>query len=142
MRVLVLDTIHGGAELAVALRGAGHQVDEVDVYLGQAGISIEEALVRTYDLVTAPVHLDPDHPLLRRHGPAVSHHEMVKWVLDGRLPHPFKRRHIDPGLRRCLSLVRQEPHEILHHCRRSAAQRRADFLDGLAFAEERIGGRL
>lgn len=89
MRVLVLDTIHGGAELAVALRGAGHQVDEVDVYLGQAGISIEEALVRTYDLVTAPVHLDPDHPLLRRHGPAVSHHEMVKWVLDGRLPHPF-----------------------------------------------------
>ncbi len=89
MRVLVLDTIHGGAELAVALRGAGHQVDEVDVYLGQAGIPVAEALVRTYDLVTAPVHLDPDHPLLRRHGPAVSHHEMVKWVLDGRLPHPF-----------------------------------------------------
>lgn len=89
MRVLVLDTIHGGAELAVALRGAGHQVDEVDVYLGQAGIPVEEAIVRTYDLVTAPVHLDPDHPLLRRHGPAVSHHEMVKWVLDGRLPHPF-----------------------------------------------------
>ena len=89
MRVLVLDTIHGGAELAVALRGAGHQVDEVDVYLGRAGIPVEEALVRTYDLVTAPVHLDPDHPLLRRHGPAVSHHEMVKRVLDGRLPHPF-----------------------------------------------------
>jgi hypothetical protein len=89
MRVLVLDTIHGGAELAVALRGAGHQVDEVDVYLGQAGIPVAEALVRTYDLVTAPVHLDPDHPLLRRHGPAVSHHEMVKLVLDGRLPHPF-----------------------------------------------------
>ncbi|MDD4253286.1 MAG: coenzyme F430 synthase, partial [Methanoculleus horonobensis] len=89
MRVLVLDTIHGGAELAVALRGAGHQVDEVDVYLGRAGIPVEEALVRTYDLVTAPVHLDPDHPLLRRHGPAVSHHEMVKRVLDGHLPHPF-----------------------------------------------------
>ena len=89
MQILVLDTIHGGAELAVALRGAGHQVDEVDVYLGQAGIPVEEALVRTYDLVTAPVHLDPDHPLLRRHGPAISHHEMVKWVLDGRLPHPF-----------------------------------------------------
>ncbi|WP_292364256.1 MULTISPECIES: coenzyme F430 synthase [unclassified Methanoculleus] len=89
MRILVLDTIHGGAELAGALRGAGHQVDEVDVYRGQAGISIEEALVRTYDLVTAPVHLDPDHPLLRHHGPAVPHHEMVKRVLDGRLPHPF-----------------------------------------------------
>ncbi|KDE54697.1 coenzyme F430 synthase [Methanoculleus sp. MH98A] len=90
MRILVLDTIHGGAELAGALRGAGHQVDEVDVYRGKAGISIEEALVRTYDLVTAPVHLDPDHPLLRRHGPAVSHHEMVKRVLgDSGLPHPF-----------------------------------------------------
>ena len=90
MRILVLDTIHGGAELAGALRGAGHQVDEVDVYRGKAGIPIEEALVRTYDLVTAPVHLDPDHPLLRRHGPAVSHHEMVQWILDGgRLPHPF-----------------------------------------------------
>ena len=89
MRILVLDTIHGGAELAGALRGAGHEADEVDVYRGKAGISIEEALVRTYDLVTAPVHLDPDHPLLRRHGPAVSHHEMVQRVLEGRLPHPF-----------------------------------------------------
>ncbi|MCT8337342.1 coenzyme F430 synthase [Methanoculleus sp. Afa-1] len=90
MRILVLDTIHGGADLAGALRDAGHQVDEVDVYRGQTGITVEEALARTYDLVTAPVHLDPDHPLLRCHGPAVSHHEMVKWVLgDGRLPHPF-----------------------------------------------------
>lgn len=89
MRILVLDTIHGGAELAGALRGAGHQVDEVDVYLGRAGIPIEEALVRTYDLVTAPVHLDPDHLLLRRHDPVVPHHEMVRRVLDGRLPHPF-----------------------------------------------------
>lgn len=89
MRVLVLDTIHGGAELAGALRGAGHETDEVDVYRGKAGIPIEEAFVRTYDLVTAPVHLDPDHPLLRRHGPAVSHHEMVQRVLGERLPHPF-----------------------------------------------------
>ncbi|MDV4343291.1 coenzyme F430 synthase [Methanoculleus sp. YWC-01] len=89
MRILVLDTIHGGAELAGALRGAGHQVDEVDVYRGKAGIPIEEALVRTYNRVTAPVHLDPDHLLLRRHGSAVSHHEMVQWILGGRLPHPF-----------------------------------------------------
>ncbi|WP_292488919.1 coenzyme F430 synthase [Methanoculleus sp. 10] len=89
MRVLVLDTIHGGAELAIALRNAGHQVDEVDVYRGKAGIPVPEALVRTYDLVTAPVHLDPDHPLLRRHGPAVSHHEMVKWVLRAHPPRPF-----------------------------------------------------
>ena len=89
MRGLVLDTIPGGADLAAALRDAGHEADEVDVYRGKTGISLEEALVRTYDLVTAPVHLDPDHLLLRRHGPAVSHHEAVKWVLDERLPHPF-----------------------------------------------------
>ena len=88
MRILVLDTIHGGAELAAALRDAGHQVDETDVYRGKAGIPVEEALVRTYDLVAAPVHLDPDHPLLRRHRPAVSHHEAVKRVIGDRLPHP------------------------------------------------------
>lgn len=89
MRILVLDTIHGGAELAAALRDAGHEADEVDVYRGKTGIPLEEALVRTYDLVTAPVHLDPDHPLLREHGPAVSHHEMVQRILGDRLPHPF-----------------------------------------------------
>ncbi len=90
MQILVLDTIHGGAELARALRGSGHQVDEVDVYHGKAGIPVEEALERSYDLVTAPVHLDPAHPLLQRHGPAVSHHEMVGWVIRGRrTPHPF-----------------------------------------------------
>jgi coenzyme F430 synthetase len=89
MRILVLDTIHGGAEIAAALRAAGHLVDEVDVYRGKAGIPESEALVRTYDLVTAPVHLDPGHPLLRRHGPAVSHHETVKWILGETLPHPM-----------------------------------------------------
>ena len=90
MRILVLDTIHGGAELARALRGSGYQVDEVDVYRGKAGIPVEEALVRSYDLVTAPVHLDPDHPLLQQHGPAVSHHETVGRVIRGRrTPHPF-----------------------------------------------------
>ena len=89
MRVLVLDTIHGGADLAAALRDAGHETDEVDVYRGKTGIPTSEALVRTYDLVTAPVHLDPDHPILRKHGPAVPHHEMVRRILGGRLPHPF-----------------------------------------------------
>lgn len=90
MRILVLDTIHGGAELARALRGSGYQVDEVDVYRGEAGIPIRDALEHSYDLVTAPIHLDPDHPLLRRHGPAVSHHEIVGKIIGGRhAPHPF-----------------------------------------------------
>ncbi|WP_292519434.1 coenzyme F430 synthase [Methanoculleus sp.] len=85
----MLDTIHGGADLAAALRDAGHEADAVDVYRGKTGIPVDEALVRTYDLVTAPVHLDPDHPLIRRHGPAVSHHEAVQRILGDRLPHPF-----------------------------------------------------
>ena len=90
MQILVLDTIHGGAELARALRDSGHQVDEVDVYRRSDGIPVEEALKRSYDLVTAPVHLDPTHPLLERHGPAASHHEMVGWIIRGRrTPHPF-----------------------------------------------------
>ena len=98
MRILVLDTIHGGAELARALRGSGYQVDEVDVYRGKAGIPVEEALVRSYDLVTAPVHLDPDHPLLQQHGPAVSHHETVGRVIRGRrTPAPFHRDHWSAG---------------------------------------------
>ncbi len=90
MRILVLDTIHGGAELARALRGSGYRVDEVDVYRGRGGVPAEEALKRSYDLATAPVHLDPDHPLLRRHGPAVSHHEMAGRIIRGhRTPHLF-----------------------------------------------------
>jgi len=89
MRILVLDTIHGGADLAVALRDAGHQVDEVDVYRRETGIPVEEALVRTYDLVTAPVHLDPDHPLLQKHGPALSHHEVVELLIAGGAGRPF-----------------------------------------------------
>jgi len=84
MRILVLDTIHGGAELAGVLRGSGYQVDEVDVYRGRGGIPVEVALKRSYNLVTAPVHLDPDHPLLQRHSPAISHHEMVGRIIGGR----------------------------------------------------------
>ena len=82
-----MDTIHGGR----TRRGArdGHRVDEVDVYRGEVGIPVEEALVRTYDLVTAPVHLDPDHPLLQQHGPAVSHHEVVGLLIAGGAGRPF-----------------------------------------------------
>ncbi len=89
MRLLVLDTIHGGAEIAAVLRSRGYEVDEVDVYRGEGGVSIDEALVREYDCVTAPVHLDPDHPLLRRHPGAVSHHEAVGMLLSGSVPSPM-----------------------------------------------------
>ncbi|QSZ66697.1 coenzyme F430 synthase [Methanofollis aquaemaris] len=81
MRVLVLDTIHGGTEIAEALEGAGHTVDAVDVYRGEVGISVAEAARRSYDLIVAPVHLDPDHPLLRRGPEVITHHEAVRLLL-------------------------------------------------------------
>ena len=42
MRVLVLDTIHGGDDIAAALRRRGDEVDAVDVYRG-SGFSAEAA---------------------------------------------------------------------------------------------------
>ncbi|MEM2124570.1 MAG: coenzyme F430 synthase [Methanolinea sp.] len=87
MRVLVLDTIHGGKEIAQALAERGHAVDMVDVYRGQEGISPSIALRGEYDLVVAPVHLDPSHPLLRDlHAPVISHHQAVKWILGKDAP--------------------------------------------------------
>lgn len=76
MRVLVLDTIHGGAEIATALRLRSDTADAVDVYRG-TGFPAETAANKTYDLVTAPVHLDPAYPLLAK-APVITHHEMVR----------------------------------------------------------------
>jgi hypothetical protein len=90
MKILVLDTIHGGAVLAEALAAAGHEVDAVDVYRGIEGIPAEEAARRWYDLVVAPVHLDPAHPLLGRAPRAITHHEAVALLLlAGGRPSPF-----------------------------------------------------
>ncbi|MDD1676069.1 MAG: coenzyme F430 synthase [Methanomicrobiales archaeon] len=85
MDILVLDTIHGGSEIARCLSAMGHRVDAVDVYRGTVGPARE-----TYDLIIAPVHLDPDHPFLSV--PAkriVSHHEAVAWILWDCIPHPM-----------------------------------------------------
>jgi UDP-N-acetylmuramyl pentapeptide synthase len=90
MHVLVLDTIHGGKEISAAYREAGHSVDLVDVYGGTTPDKLREAQLRHYDLVVAPVHLDPDHPLLARHTvPFITHHEAVRQLLGEHLPHPM-----------------------------------------------------
>ena len=82
MNILVLDTIHGGKEIARHLSSLGHTVDCVDVYRGREGISTDEALSRQYDLVAAPVHLTPDHPLMQIAGTAyTTHHEIVGTIL-------------------------------------------------------------
>ena len=81
MKVLVLDTIHGGAVLAEALLRKGHDVDALDVYRGGT-LTPEEVCNREYDLVTAPVHLDPDYPLMQTNT-LISHHEMTARLCDG-----------------------------------------------------------
>lgn len=85
MEILVLDTIHGGRELAGALEGMGHSVEVIDVYRAKERPSREH-----YDLLVAPVHLDPENYALgvtatRR----ITHHEAVAWALWDCVPHPM-----------------------------------------------------
>jgi hypothetical protein len=87
MHILVLDTIHGGKAIGDAFAARGDDVDLVDVYRGEGGIDSGTALSRTYDLVVAPVHLDPGHPLLARaQVPAITHHEAVRQLLGNDIP--------------------------------------------------------
>jgi len=90
MNILVLDTIHGGTIIADAFRSRGDRVDAVDVYRGTSVIDIPTALSRTYDLIVAPVHLDPDHPLVTQlSAPIITHHEAVRQLLGNRVPEIF-----------------------------------------------------
>jgi len=90
MHILVLDTIHGGREIGDSYADAGNVVDVVDVYTGTTPETAENAKSRTYDLIVAPVHLDPDHPLLaNRRAPVITHHEAVRRLLGKNLPHPM-----------------------------------------------------
>lgn len=95
MRILVLDTIHGGTVIGQALKKMGHSVNLVDVYRGdcssQGSISSHEAAGREYDLIIHPVHLDPEYVLLRSvTSPAITHHEAVRWIL-GKKGGEYKR---------------------------------------------------
>jgi coenzyme F430 synthetase len=90
MHILVLDTIHGGKLLSEAFASRGDQVDLVDVYRGESCVDVRAALLRTYDLIVAPVHLDPDHPLLKHaQVPVITHHEAVRQLLGSDLPQPM-----------------------------------------------------
>jgi len=46
--------------------------------------------MRRYDLLVAPVHLDPDHPLLKAiAAPRITHHGAVRMLLSGKTPRPM-----------------------------------------------------
>ena len=90
MHILVLDTIHGGTVIGEAFASAGHTVDCVDVYRNTTPEAAQNAAKRTYDLVVAPVHLDPDHPLLRQaRAPVITHHQAVRQLLGMDVPVPM-----------------------------------------------------
>jgi hypothetical protein len=88
MEILVLDTIHGGALIAAGFRERGHAVTAVDVYRGTPE-EWRRAAEGRYDLVVAPVHLDPSHPLLAGvRGPVITHHEAVRRLIR-HIPSPM-----------------------------------------------------
>jgi UDP-N-acetylmuramyl pentapeptide synthase len=86
MHILVLDIIHGGKVIGEAFAAAGHTVDMVDVYRGTTPGAYKNAENRDYDLIVSPVHLDPDHPLLKKTGTIITHHEAVRLLLEDRVP--------------------------------------------------------
>lgn len=86
MFILVVDTIHGGTEISRHLLLQGHLVDTVDVYREGGSIPVDEALKRTYDIITAPVHLNPDHPLMHMTAEYRTHHQMTPFCLGNARP--------------------------------------------------------
>lgn len=90
MHILVLDTIHGGKIIGNMYTSRGEDVDCVDIYRGESTIDVKTAQSRNYDLVVAPVHLDPDHPLITlATAPVISHHEAVRRLLGKNIPEPM-----------------------------------------------------
>jgi len=90
MNILVLDTIHGGKTIGQAFAARGDRIDCVDVYRGESEIDIPTARARNYDLIVAPVHLDPDNILLKfSKAPVISHHEAVRQLLGKNIPQPM-----------------------------------------------------
>ena len=97
-KVAVLDLTHGGAVIARKLRSIAELVVAVDVYktldqkalsdLEKEGISVSQVAVDTkdFDLIIAPIHLDPKYPMLleaaKNNIPVHFHHSAVGNLLS------------------------------------------------------------
>ena len=88
---IVLDTIHGGLDIARALVALGYQADPVDVYRGYGDLTPDLLKRRHYDCVAAPVHLDPDNRIFHFTGnlPVLSHHEVTGLIIGNSRPAPM-----------------------------------------------------
>ncbi len=100
-RVAVLDLTHGGAVIARKLTKIAASVTGIDVYktlrpdeleaLEHEGIRTSQAPqnVSEFDIIIAPVHLDPGYPVLveaaKNNIPVISHHVAVGEILRGAL---------------------------------------------------------
>lgn len=102
-RVAVLDLTHGGAVIARKLTKIAASVSGIDVYktlrhdeleaLEHEGIRTSQAPqnISEFDIIIAPVHLDPGYPMLdeaaKNNIPVISHHvaigEILRDVLKG-----------------------------------------------------------
>ncbi|HEY9206238.1 MAG TPA: coenzyme F430 synthase [Candidatus Methanoperedens sp.] len=98
-RVAVLDLTHGGIVLARKLNGIAGSVTGIDVYgtlnpdaqagLENEGIRISRDILHAtdFDVLIAPVHLDPDYPMLVEANnnkiPVISHHAAAGQILSG-----------------------------------------------------------
>ena len=90
-RILVLDPIHGAEVIADALKELGKEVDIFNPY--------REPTFRgdlDYDLVIAPVHLNPNFEIMKQvlnaHIQLINHHEAVKELVS--LNNPFSGLHV------------------------------------------------
>ncbi|MBU4077692.1 MAG: coenzyme F430 synthase, partial [Euryarchaeota archaeon] len=92
-RAAVLDLTHGGAVIARKLKNIAASVTGVDVYktlsseelqaLETEGIRTSQVPINAcdFDILIAPVHLDPGYPMLaeaeKNNIPVISHHAAV-----------------------------------------------------------------
>ncbi|MFQ6062658.1 MAG: coenzyme F430 synthase [Methanosarcinales archaeon] len=95
-KIAILDLTHGGIIIAKKYMELGYSVIGVDVYntikdQSAIGIPISKVplYVKEYDLIVAPVHLDPDYPSLKLakdlNIPVITHHSAVKDILKNYL---------------------------------------------------------
>ncbi|HII00146.1 TPA: coenzyme F430 synthase [Methanosarcinaceae archaeon] len=97
-KIVVLDLTHGGIPISIKLAELGAEVSAVDVYNTVDPVTLSELEdkygIRTsreplpvgaFDLLAAPVHLDPAYPMLaearKTKKPVLSHHRIVGLVL-------------------------------------------------------------
>ncbi len=98
-KIAVLDLTHGGIPISIKLAGLGAEVSAFDVYNtvdtgtlsemeAKYGIrtSKEPLPVGAFDLLAAPVHLDPAYSMLaearQAQKPVLSHHRIVGIILE------------------------------------------------------------